>query len=613
MDKIIREVQGSRQVGVIYKDEDGYTYWKKREYLCPGKVYKCHVGSFLSHKRTMQRYRRRNQPNNPTTMKEFHEQLIGEYSHMVTVDDEPLYSGLVGNTEEEGDTLLFVLPRGFPVAFALMSRKTTKAYAALFEKLLSIEPQWQPETVIIDFELAAMAGIQFIFPSINIQGCWFHSSQAIWRKIGNLGMTELCTSDRGAYDTVHMIMALPLIPGNVLNEGFTSIQIYYRENIKPSLSAESQEKFENFFQYYKMTWLTGVFTNMLSVSGTVWRTNNVLEVSHQHLKMHIGSHHQPEPWKLSNRSSSYSSCNTARSPHLTTPPICPMPMINLYHCLKLFPNFPRTGVRNDYLIAVDGGFIGEPQRRIWIENQRRLDLAMRLFNEGRYTVLEFLICTRHVTPTFGVIRPQGAHNLTPNTEPPPFASTSHTELQPQQLVNLTPHQTNHLPSTASTSLQNPAIHVVTLTPVELQPRSLNSTNQQVQHVIDQQNNNLALQARARELLIERRRVNGSEITILDLIHGIDDDEVVTPPECFNVTRQDLNFLPLIEPKCYICLYSPSTVIAHPCNHQGLCQSCFESYIKMPPYQHIPYYRCALCRAEVEFYMIIRAAVTAVLP
>ncbi|KAL5237776.1 hypothetical protein ACI65C_005186 [Semiaphis heraclei] len=587
MEKILREVQGSRQVGVTYKDEDGYTYWKKRECKmhftvrcaswksgckAKGKIMKnnlskviisvghethpangllindfknicyqrsrdertslrviynetcalakfinVHVGSFLSHKRTMQRYRRRNQPNNPTTMKEFHEQLIGEYSHMVTVDDEPLYSGLVGNTEEEGVTLLFVLPRvkdilknsktilmdgtfsaapsfnhecrqlyvimgitfntGFPVAFALMSRKTTKAYAALFEKLLSIEPQWQPETVIIDFELAAMAGIQFIFPSINIQGCWFHSSQAIWRKIGNLGMTELCTSDRGAYDTVHMIMALPLIPGNVLNEGFTSIQIYYRENIKPSLSAESQEKFENFFQYYKMTWLTGVFTNMLSVSGTVWRTNNVLEVSHQHLKMHIGSHHQPEPWVFLNALKSYS-----------------------------------TGVRNDYLIAVDGGFIREPQRRIWIENQRRLDLAMRLFNEGRYTVLEFLICTRHVTPTFGVIRPQGAHNLTPNTEPPPFASTSHTELQPQQLVNLTPHQTNHLPSTASTSLQNPAIHVVTLTPVELQPRSLNSTNQQVQHVIDQQNNNLALQARARELLIERRRVNGSEIT-----------------------------------------------------------------------------------------------------
>jgi hypothetical protein len=130
---------------------------------------------------------------------------------------------------------------------------------------------------------------------------------------------------------------------------------------------------------------------------------------------------------------------------------------------------------------------------------------MRLFNESRYTVLEFLICTRHVTPIFEVIRPQGAHNLTPNTKPPP----SHTELQPQQSVNLSPRQTYHLPSN---SIQNPAIQAVILTPVELQPRSLNSTNQQVQHFNDQQNNYLALQARARKLLIERRRVNGAEIT-----------------------------------------------------------------------------------------------------
>lgn len=71
------------------------------------------------------------------------------------------------------------------------------------------------------------------------------------------GMIELCTSDRGAYDIVHMIMALPLIPGNKINEGFTSIQIFYEENIKLTLSTESQEKFETFFQYYRTTWLTG--------------------------------------------------------------------------------------------------------------------------------------------------------------------------------------------------------------------------------------------------------------------------------------------------------------------------------------------------------------------
>lgn len=44
------------------------------------------------------------------------------------------------------------------------------------------------------------------------------------------GIAELYTRVCGAYDTVHMIMALPLIPENMIIEGFTSIQIYYNEN-----------------------------------------------------------------------------------------------------------------------------------------------------------------------------------------------------------------------------------------------------------------------------------------------------------------------------------------------------------------------------------------------
>jgi len=47
--------------------------------------------------------------------------------------------------------------------------------------------------------------------------------------------------------------------------------------------------------YYSL-WIIGVNADMLSVNDTVWRTNNVLEVSHQHLRMHMGNRHQPEPW-----------------------------------------------------------------------------------------------------------------------------------------------------------------------------------------------------------------------------------------------------------------------------------------------------------------------------
>jgi len=40
-----------------------------------------------------------------------------------------------------------------------------------------------------------------------------------------------------------------------------------------------------------------------------------------------------------------------------------------------------------------------------VDDHRNLDLASRLLAEGHYTVTEFLACTKHVTPNFGVVRP----------------------------------------------------------------------------------------------------------------------------------------------------------------------------------------------------------------
>jgi len=69
-----------------------------------------HVGVFVSHRRTMRRHRRQTQPVSPRSMTEFHNQLSGDYIHLSKVDDVTLYSGLIGNTPQEGVTLLFILP-----------------------------------------------------------------------------------------------------------------------------------------------------------------------------------------------------------------------------------------------------------------------------------------------------------------------------------------------------------------------------------------------------------------------------------------------------------------------------------------------------------------------
>lgn len=64
-----------------------------------------------------------------------------------------------------------------------MSRKTESAYSALFNKGLTLVPEWQPQTIIIDFERAAISSIRSIFPNTEVRDCWFHSSQAVWRKV----------------------------------------------------------------------------------------------------------------------------------------------------------------------------------------------------------------------------------------------------------------------------------------------------------------------------------------------------------------------------------------------------------------------------------------------
>ncbi|XP_022166815.1 RING finger protein B-like, partial [Myzus persicae] len=99
--------------------------------------------------------------------------------------------------------------------------------------------------------------------------------------------------------------------------------------------------------------------------------------------------------------------------------------------------------------------------------------------------------------------------------------------------------------------------------------------------------------------------------VFHLIHWLDDEEeeeenIPRPvlPNNTYISLEDLTIEPIISESCYICHYSTPTVIALPCRHQGLCAPCHQTYIMMPPYRTIPYYRCPLCRGEITTYFII---------
>jgi len=71
-------------------------------------------------------------------------------------------------------------------------------------------------------------------------------------------MIEICTGHQNAYDIIHMLMALPLLPVDKVVDGYFSIKQFYMENVENSLPVESCRLFQRYFQYYSSTWLQGL-------------------------------------------------------------------------------------------------------------------------------------------------------------------------------------------------------------------------------------------------------------------------------------------------------------------------------------------------------------------
>ena len=48
--------------------------------------------------------------------------------------------------------------------------------------------------VVLDFEAAVWTAFQLVFPDAGLRGCFFHYTQAVWRKVQNLGIYNIITA-----------------------------------------------------------------------------------------------------------------------------------------------------------------------------------------------------------------------------------------------------------------------------------------------------------------------------------------------------------------------------------------------------------------------------------
>ena len=80
----------------------------------------------------------------------------------------------------------------FPLVFALLPNKTQRTHTRFFTLLKDTIDErdfvLNPETVMLDFEVAVRNAITEEFPMSTLLGCFFHFTQCIWKKAQVCGL-----------------------------------------------------------------------------------------------------------------------------------------------------------------------------------------------------------------------------------------------------------------------------------------------------------------------------------------------------------------------------------------------------------------------------------------
>ena len=175
------------------------------------------------------------------------------------------------------------------VAFVLMSGKSTLDYEAVFEKLKEKCPNNKVNTIVGDFEAATWNGAKNVFKDqIKMKGCYFHFTQAIWRKIVSLKIAgdkeddDPYHRDEGTRVFCKKMMSLPLLPHEEIKTTY--------ETLKSEINTLGV-KLEKLCTYFERTWLNSkLFTpESWSWYGDAIRTNNDVEGYHRRLNTRAGA------------------------------------------------------------------------------------------------------------------------------------------------------------------------------------------------------------------------------------------------------------------------------------------------------------------------------------
>ncbi|XP_039277249.1 uncharacterized protein LOC111044905 isoform X2 [Nilaparvata lugens] len=161
--------------------------------------------------------------------------------------------------------------RAFPIVWALMKTRSSKAYDVLLGEVKNHFPNMRPKVIISDYEKAIKKPLRDRFPESEHRGCWFHFTQAIERNARKIGIRKPpMNEDDDGWRVAKQLMATALLPAGKVEEAVGVIEGFaenYIDSAKP----------KKLIEYFKREWLVRVTPESFSVHGQANRTNNAQE------------------------------------------------------------------------------------------------------------------------------------------------------------------------------------------------------------------------------------------------------------------------------------------------------------------------------------------------
>ena len=109
----------------------------------------------------------------------------------------------------------------------------------------------------------------FSFPMAFIAAVFFHLTQAVNRRVQNLGLSTNYATDIDIRSCVRKLMALAILPLDKVQLAFYDLRTNSSENIKQAL--------HQLFLYFENQWMKNIPLILWNADGYCHRTNNICE------------------------------------------------------------------------------------------------------------------------------------------------------------------------------------------------------------------------------------------------------------------------------------------------------------------------------------------------